>query len=245
MSSGIVEWFYVTYGAETGQVESRMPRRRPLPIGHPHLTVLYVGPGVSPPTQAAVAAWATAQGTSIAQAIVAQDAGRVGTRDSFVGLAALVEQLHAGRVLTPGIGDLAENPVEHALVVRVLARAGATWHQLEPDVPWDRALVDLMVQALVDHESLVYRPKINLGLTRTPRERAGPPPWGHERDERGVLRPLPGVEAAIQEAIVMRRNGASLAAVAARLEARGVVPGKVYPSTVTSILRRATGGTIT
>lgn len=219
-----------------------MPRRRPLPIGHPHLTVLYVGPGVSPPTQAAVAAWETAHDTSIAQAIVAQDAGRVGTRDSFVGLAALVEQLGAGRVLTVGIGDLAQNPAEHALVTRVLARAGAAWHQLDPQVPWDRSLVNQVVQALVDHEGLIYRPKVNLGLTRTPRERAGPPPWGHARDERGVLRPLPGVEEAISEAVVWRRNGASLAAIAAQLEARGVVPGKVYPSTVTSILRRATGG---
>lgn len=193
----------------------------------------------------AVRAYADRAGLRLVDVFHDEQPGPLPEREGLIEMLVVAERDRIGRVVTYDHTALASTAPLFALAVRAIERSGASWVRvLERDLPWPGAAVDEAMEALLQHESMIYRPKVRLGMRGRGEARSrpgGPAPWGFRRDQETGQFVMDDAEQAVVAEIVARREaGASLDELAGYLQ-RLKMPGrspKIYRSTIQSILRR-------
>lgn len=189
---------------------------------------------------------------------VCSDAGRsgsldVGHRPGLARALALVGADRADGVVVHRLDRLARDLVLQEQLLAELHRRGKQLASVDvtenqslifsPDDP-TRALVRRILGSIAQYEREVIRLRLMAGRARKKLEggyAGGGPPFGFAA-VRGELVKIPGEQAAIRRMVSLRRQGASLREIGARLETEGIrsrAPhGKWRPATIMEILRR-------
>lgn len=189
---------------------------------------------------------------------VCSDAGRsgsldVGHRPGLARALALVGADRADGVLVHRLDRLARDLVLQEQLLAELHRRGKELASVDltenasllysPDDP-TRALVRRILGSIAAYEREVIRLRLMAGRARKKLDggyAGGGPPYGYAA-VRGELVKIPGEQAAIRRMVSLRRQGASLREIGARLESEGrpsrATHGKWRPDTIRGILIR-------
>jgi len=231
--------------------------RRLTPAGDPRLAVCYarvskeeqdLGPEAQ---RTSMAAWCKARGVTAVAWLEERVSGAAKLDDRPVMLGAMhtLEVHKAGIFLVAKRDRLARDPIVAAMIEAAVARVGAkvvsAAGEGEGDDPTS-VLMRRIVDAFAEYERLIirHRTRAALAVKKTRGELTGTAPYGWRIAPGDVVPRRLERDSAEQAIVVMakklRKDGATLRAVAAELQSRGFRPreGKEwFPETVKRLLR--------
>lgn len=201
--------------------------------------------------RAALVRWCSANGCELAG--VHEDIGVSGGAelDARPGLLAALDALaaHGAGVLLVAKRDrLARDVVNAAMVERLAERAGARVRSAagegtdgdvaDPSAMLMRGIVDLFAQ--YERAVIRSRTKAALAVKRARGERVGDIPIGYAATDSGMLAADPREQAAVARIRCLRKDGASIRAIADSLNTEQVPArgGRWHPTTVARVIRR-------